>query len=172
MLRVTVLTSLLAIGVQGGYYAITTWLPTFLKTVRKLSVLNTGEYLIVVIIGSFLGYIISAYLADGLGRKRTLILYAACSFVTVAAYTYLPISNSVMLVLGFPLGFFASGSSAPSGPSLPSCFPAGCAGRARDSPTMWDARSARCFPLWWAISAGRCLWDTRLPSLRFPPICW
>ena len=123
VLKVTVLTSLLAIGVQGGYYAITTWLPTFLKTVRKLSVLNTGGYLCVVILGSFVGYMISAYLADMLGRKRTLILYAICSFVTVAAYTYLPISNSVMLVLGFPLGFFASGAFSPVGAFFTELFP-------------------------------------------------
>jgi MFS family permease len=123
ILKVTVLTSLLAIGVQGGYYAITTWLPTFLKTVRKLSVLNTGEYLFVVIVGSFIGYMISAYLADALGRKRTLIIYAVCSFVTVWAYTYLPISNSVMLVLGFPLGFFSSGVFSAMGPFFTEHFP-------------------------------------------------
>jgi MFS family permease len=123
VLKVTLLTSLLAIGVQGGYYAITTWLPTFLKTVRKLSVLNTGGYLCVVILGSFVGYMISAYLADMLGRKRTLIIYAICSFITVAAYTYLPISNSVMLVLGFPLGFFASGAFSPVGAFFTELFP-------------------------------------------------
>src|SRR5208337_3605237 len=59
MLRITFLTALLATGVQGGYYAITTWLPTFLKTARGLSVLNTGGYLFVVIVGSFVGYMIS-----------------------------------------------------------------------------------------------------------------
>lgn len=32
LLRVTLLTSLLCTGVQGGYYAITIWLPTFLRT--------------------------------------------------------------------------------------------------------------------------------------------
>jgi MFS family permease len=123
VLRITALTSLLAIGVQGGYYAITTWLPTFLKTVRKLSVLNTGVYLIVVIVGSFVGYIVSAYLADALGRKRTLIIFAACSFLTITAYTYLPISNPVMLVLGFPLGFFASGAFSPIGAFFTELFP-------------------------------------------------
>jgi len=123
VLKITALTSLLAIGVQGGYYAITTWLPTFLKTVRKLSVLNTGGYLIVVIVGSFVGYIVSAYLADALGRKRTLILFAACSFLTITAYTFLPISNSVMLVLGFPLGFFASGAFSPIGAFFTELFP-------------------------------------------------
>ena len=123
LLKTTLLTALLATGVQGGYYAITTWLPTFLKTTRGLSVLNTGGYLFVVIVGSFVGYMISAWLADRLGRKRTLILFAVCSFLTVTAYTYLPISNQLMLVLGFPLGFFASGSFSPVGAFFTELFP-------------------------------------------------
>jgi len=123
VLKVTLLTALLAVGAQGGYYAITTWLPTFLKTQRKLSVMNTGGYLIVVIVGSFIGYLVSAYLTDRLGRKKTLILYAVCSFVTVIAYTYLPIGNAVMLVLGFPLGFFASGVFSPIGAFFTELFP-------------------------------------------------
>ena len=123
LLKTTFLTALLATGAQGGYYAITTWLPTFLKTSRGLSVLNTGGYLFVVIVGSFVGYMISAWLADRLGRKRTLILFAVCSFLTVTAYTFLPISNSLMLVLGFPLGFFASGSFSPMGAFFTELFP-------------------------------------------------
>jgi MFS family permease len=123
LLRVTVLTSFMATGAQGGYYAITIWLPTYLKSVRGLSVLNTGAYLLVVIIGSFTGYMISAWLTDRLGRRRTLILFAVCSLVTVAAYTYLPIGDRVMLLLGFPLGFFASGSFGPMGAFLTELFP-------------------------------------------------
>ena len=123
LLPTTLLTALLAVGAQGGYYAITTWLPTFLKTTRGLSVLNTGTYLFVVIVGSFIGYILSAWLADRLGRKQTLVLYAICSFLTVVAYTYLPISNSAMLVLGFPLGFFASGVFSPIGAFFTELFP-------------------------------------------------
>jgi MFS family permease len=121
--KVTLLTALLAIGAQGGYYAITTWLPTFLKTQRKLSAMNTGGYLFVVIVGSFIGYMVSAYLTDRLGRKKTLILYAVCSFITVISYTYLPIGNSVMLVLGFPLGFFSSGVFSPIGAFFTELFP-------------------------------------------------
>ncbi|HET9752452.1 MAG TPA: hypothetical protein VFP52_05805, partial [Myxococcales bacterium] len=37
ILPTTALAALLATGAQGGYYAITTWLPTYLKTVRGLS---------------------------------------------------------------------------------------------------------------------------------------
>jgi MFS family permease len=123
LLRVTALTSLMAIGVQGGYYAITTWLPTYLKTTHGLSVLDTGGYLIVIVTGSFLGYIVSGYFADQLGRKRTLVLFAVCSLVTVIAYTYIPVSNKVMLLLGFPLGFFASGSFSPIGSFFTELFP-------------------------------------------------
>ena len=52
-LKTTILGSLLCSGMLGGYYAITTWLPTYLKTVRGLSVFNTSAYLIVLIVGSF-----------------------------------------------------------------------------------------------------------------------
>lgn len=123
MLRITLLTSLVAVGAQGGYYAVTTFLPTFLKTVRKLSVLKTSGYLAVTIVGSFIGYMIGAYLADRLGRKRTLFLFAVFSFITVAAYTYLPIGNQMMLALGFPLGFFVSGTFSPIGAFFTELFP-------------------------------------------------
>jgi MFS family permease len=109
LLRTTILASLLTIGTQGGYYAIMIWLPTYLKTVRGLTVLSTGGYLAVIIVASFLGYVISAYLTDILGRRRNFVLFAVCSVITVLAYMFLPISDSVLLFLGAPLGFFASG---------------------------------------------------------------
>jgi MFS family permease len=123
ILHITALTSLVAIGAQGGYYAITTWLPTFLKTQRHLSVLNTGGYLAVVIAGSLAGYLISAHLADWLGRKPTLIFFAVGSFATVVGYAYSRISNHAMLALGFPLGFFASGVFSPIGAFFTELFP-------------------------------------------------
>jgi MFS family permease len=123
LLRTTLLTSLVALGAQGGYYAVTTWLPLYLKDSRGLSVLNTGGYLLVIILGSFAGYLVSAYLADRLGRKRTLILFAGFSFLTVWLYTSLPMGNSAVLILGFPLGFFASGSFSPMGAFFTELFP-------------------------------------------------
>jgi MFS family permease len=109
LLRTTILASLLTIGTQGGYYAIMIWLPTYLKTIRGLSVLSTGGYLSVVIVASFFGYVISAYLTDILGRRKNFILFSVCSVLTVLAYMFLPISDSVLLFLGAPLGFFSSG---------------------------------------------------------------
>lgn len=121
--RTTLLTATAALGVQGGYYAITTWLPLYLKASRGLSVLNTSAYLFVVIAGSFAGYVISAHLTDLIGRKRTLVLFAALSLLTVFVYTSVSVSNAAMLVLGFPLGFFASGSFSPIGAFFTELFP-------------------------------------------------
>lgn len=123
MIRTTALAALLATGAQGGYYAVTTWLPTYLKTVRKLSVLNTGGYLGVVIVGSFCGYVVSAYLSDRLGRRRNFFLFSICSLVTVLLYTHLDVTDHQMLALGFPLGFFASGIFSGMGAFLTELFP-------------------------------------------------
>jgi MFS family permease len=123
LLRTTLLAALMALGAQGGYHAVSTWLPLYLTNSRGLSTLNTGSYLFVVIGGAILGYLTAAHLTDAIGRRRTLILFAACSFLTVILYTSLPISNHVMLVLGFPLGFFPSGSFSPMGAYFSELFP-------------------------------------------------
>ena len=123
MLSTTLRAVLLTTGAQGGYYAITTWLPTFLKTERHLTVLGTGGYLAMVIAGSYVGYIVSAYLTDRLGRKRNFILFAAGSLAIALAYTRLPVTDNVMLVLGFPLGFLVSGVFSGMGAFLTELFP-------------------------------------------------
>jgi MFS family permease len=122
-LRVTILASVLATGAQGGYYAITTWLPSYLRTTKGLSVIGTGSYLAVIIIGSFLGYVIGAYLTDAIGRRRNFILFAVGSAVTVLVYAFIAIDNTTMLLLGFPLGFFASGIFSGMGAFLTELFP-------------------------------------------------
>jgi MFS family permease len=123
LIYTTIFAGLLATGAQGGYYAVTTWLPTFLRTVRHLTVLNSSAYLAVIIIGSFIGYLVSAWLNDRIGRRATFALFALCSAVTVVAYMVLPVSDSAMLVLGFPLGFFASGIFSGMGPFMTELFP-------------------------------------------------
>lgn len=123
LLGTTVLASLLCMGVQGGYYAITTWLPAYLKLEKGLSVVGTGGYLLVVILGSFCGYVCGAYLSDRLGRRPNFILFALLSMVSVYCYTQLPLTNTQMLLLGFPLGFTASGIFSGMGAFLTELFP-------------------------------------------------
>ena len=121
--RSTAVASLLAAGTLGGNYTILTWLPTYLSTVRGLTVLSTGSYLGINILGSFLGYVISAHLSDWLGRRRTFTLCAVCASLTIAVYTLVPISQLATLLLGFPLGFFQSGIVAGMGATFAELFP-------------------------------------------------
>ena len=123
LLWTTILGAILTTGAQGGYYAITTFLPTFLRTQRHLTIMGTGGYLAVIIIGSWLGYIVSAYLNDAIGRRKNFFIFAIGSLLIVVAYTQANISDSMMLVLGFPLGFFASGIFSGMGPVLTELFP-------------------------------------------------
>jgi MFS family permease len=123
LLPSTILGAVLASGAQGGYYAITTFLPTFLRTQRHLTVMGTGGYLAVIIVGSWLGYLVSAYLCDAIGRRKNFFIYAIGSLLIAVAYTQMDISDSTMLVLGFPLGFFASGIFSGMGPVLTELFP-------------------------------------------------
>ena len=122
LLRTTVLASLVALGAQGGYYAVNTFLPLYLNA-RGLSVTSTGGFLMVVIAGSFAGYLTSAHLTDWIGRKASLVLFAVGSFTAIAFYTVFPLSDTATLILGFPLGFFPSGSFSPMGSFFTELFP-------------------------------------------------
>src|SRR6201997_4826305 len=64
ILKTTILASLMATGMQGGYYAVTFWVPRFLTTERKLSVVTSTGYLAALIIGSVAGYLVCAGLAE------------------------------------------------------------------------------------------------------------
>lgn len=123
VLRVTIVGALIGVGAHGGYHALMTWLPTYLKTERHLSVLGTSGYLAVIIVAFWCGCIASAYLMDRLGRRPNLILFAACCVVTVLAYIFLDLGNTAMLFLGFPLGFFAAGIPATLGALFNELYP-------------------------------------------------
>jgi MFS family permease len=122
LLHTTALASLVALGAQGGYYAVTTFLPLYLN-LRGLSVTSTGWYLLVVIAGSLAGYLTSAHLADRIGRRGALVLFAAGSFAAIALYMFVPFGSFGRLAMGFPLGFFPSGAFSPMGSFFTELFP-------------------------------------------------
>ena len=124
----TVIGGLLGIGAHGGYYALMTWLPTFLKEERKLSLLGASTSLAVVIFAFWCGCAISAHMMDWIGRRRNVMLFAVCCVLTVLVYVFLPLNNIAMLVLGFPLGFFAAGIPASMGALFNELYPKGVRG--------------------------------------------
>jgi MFS family permease len=123
VLRTTILASLAVTGCQGGYYAITAWLPRFLTTERHLSIVGSTGYLATLIVGSFVGYLVGAWLADRIGRRYLFLVFSVGAICVVVAYTQLPLSNESLWLLGFPLGFFASGYFSGMGAFLSELYP-------------------------------------------------
>ncbi|HKW47076.1 MAG TPA: MFS transporter [Gemmatimonadaceae bacterium] len=123
LLKTTILASLLGTGAQGGYYAVNTWLPLFLQTERHLTIVGSTSYLAFLIAGAFTGYLTGAWLADRIGRRKLFLLFSAGALVMSLIYTRAPVTNSVLWVLGFPLGFVASGYFAGMGAFFAELFP-------------------------------------------------
>jgi MFS family permease len=123
LLRITLLGGLMGTGAQGGYYAVTTWLPTYLRTDRGLSILDSTGYLAVLISGAFCGYLSGGFLSDWIGRRLQFLTFAIGAGVVAVTYTSLSFGNSAMLLLGFPLGFFASGVFSAMGAFYTEHFP-------------------------------------------------
>src|ERR1700755_1997569 len=89
ILKTTILAALMATGCQGGYYAITFWVPRFLTTERKLSIVSSTGYLSALIIGSFFGYLVWAWLADRIGRRKLFLIFSLGAIAVVLLYTQL-----------------------------------------------------------------------------------
>ncbi|MFB9908430.1 MFS transporter [Allokutzneria oryzae] len=127
--RTTFFAALLATGVQGGYYTLATWIPAYLKAERGLTVVGTGGYLAFQIAGAFIGYVTGGYFTDWLGRKKTFALFAALSAVLILAYTGVPDgADTLVLFLGFPLGFCTSAIFSGFGAFLAELYPAALRG--------------------------------------------
>jgi MFS family permease len=115
--------AMMVAGAQGGSYALTIWLPTYLKTVRHISSVGTGSYLMVLILGAFFGFVSGAYLADGIGRKATFMASAIGSVVLTFVYLFAPIGNELILPVGFLLGYVSLIMFSPMGSFMTELYP-------------------------------------------------
>jgi MFS family permease len=122
LLRITVLAMLLSTGMTAAYYSLTSWLPTFLRTERHLSIAGSTGYVLMVILGSLVGYLTCAALTDVIGRRRSFIIFALGAASMALLYTRMPISGG-MLLLGFLLGFFALGIFSGTGAYFAELYP-------------------------------------------------
>jgi fucose permease len=119
----TALGSLLAIGTHGGYWALATWWPTMLRLERGMTTAQAATHMAVLVGGSLAGYMLGAMLADRIGRRATLALFALGGIATVLIATQEEISDAVLLALGVPLGLFAMGLYSAIGPVLSELYP-------------------------------------------------
>lgn len=121
-LKATVMTTLLAAGTHGGYYT-SAWLLDYLGSYRRITEMGTGRYIASIIGGAFIGYLVSAYLNDRIGRRFTFMLFAAGSAVSVYVVLWLAANGHGVMFWGFMLCLFASGTFSGIGPTLTEHFP-------------------------------------------------
>jgi MFS family permease len=129
--RTTALASLLAVGAQSGYYAVFTWLPTYLHTQCHLPAVSTGTFLYFVIAGAFAGYVSAGYINDAIGRRKTFALFAICSAILVPVYLRWITADWQLYIAGPLLGYFASGIFSGFGAFLSELFPGSVRGTAQ-----------------------------------------
>ncbi|WP_231755497.1 MFS transporter [Bordetella sp. N] len=123
LLMTTLIGAAFGVGARGGYYALMTWLPAYLQSERHLSISNASGFLAVIIVAFWCGCAVCAFLMDKLGRRNAVVAFSLCCLITVFVYMYAPLSNSSMLILGFPLGFFAAGVPASMGAWFSELYP-------------------------------------------------
>ena len=130
-LAITWRVAMMVTGAQGGGYALGTFLPTFLKTERHLTSVGTGGYLLVLILGAFCGFVSGAFLADLIGRRGTFLLSAIGSLIVMLVYMLAPLSNDLILPVGFVLGYINLMMFSPMGTYMTELFPTAVRGVAQ-----------------------------------------
>lgn len=100
-------TTLHAFVVMGAmmcsYYALNALWPTFLTTQLHLSVGERTLFVIVLNVGSLLGYWFAGWWSEQVGRRTTLVAYAVLGIICLPLYTLVPVKATV-LVGGFLIG--------------------------------------------------------------------
>ncbi len=122
-LWLTIKLSLMAMGAQGGGWAIGFWMPTYLRTVRHLSASGTGLYVAVQSVGALIGFVLGAYLADAIGRKWTFMISGVTTIIMVLVYLYAPVGDTGFLLLGMPLNIAIQIKFSPMGPYMTELYP-------------------------------------------------
>jgi MFS family permease len=125
ILRMTVLASLLSLGVQGAAYSISNYLTAFLSLERGLSMAIAGTLVMVNSAGGFFGFLTNAYLSDVVGRRNVFRLFGTGFVITATIYLFAPLGDSIALLAlcGFIYGFFQFGMYASFGPFFTELFP-------------------------------------------------
>jgi MFS family permease len=123
--------ALMVTGAQGSSYALTTFLPTWLKTERHMTSVGTGSYLLVLILGAFCGFVSGAFLADAIGRRNTFFVSVLGSVVMMLVYMMAPLSNDMILPVGFVLGYINLMMFSPMGSFMTELFPTAVRGVAQ-----------------------------------------
>ncbi|CAG2153251.1 MFS transporter [Cupriavidus numazuensis] len=114
--------SAVVFGLQASSYVVTVWVPSLLadRGLRSSSMIMT---IVVMAIGTFLGFAFTASFSDRWGRRNTLLAMTAGSWIVTLAYCFVLLSPWLVQILGLLVGFFVIGMFAAVGPFLSELFP-------------------------------------------------
>jgi MFS family permease len=126
--RRTILATLLASSVLIAFWGVTTWLPAFLATPvaeggAGLTMTKGAQWLIVLQIGAFFGYITFGWIADRIGRRPAFTLFMIAATAVVPLFAFGARSMITLLVIGPLVGYFAHGYFSMFGAMLAELFP-------------------------------------------------
>src|SRR5215212_2174686 len=126
--RRVVLATLVASSVLIAFWGVTTWLPAFLATPvaeggAGLTMTKGAQWLIVLQIGAFFGYITFGWIADRIGRRPAFTLFMIAATAVVPLFAFGARSTLTLLVLGPLVGYFAHGYFSMFGAMLAELFP-------------------------------------------------
>jgi MFS family permease len=141
---------LLLLNIFGlfAWWGLFSWMPPYLtlpveRGGRGFSLMNTATLLVTLnLIGMFPGYLCYGWVADKLGRKRSLILYTLCAAGLIPLYA-IARQQWIILILGALVGFFGTGFFAGSGIIGSELFPTRVRARALGF-TYNGARALSC----------------------------
>jgi MFS family permease len=110
MILVTLLMNAAALFAWWGLFS---WIPAYLALPvaqggRGLSVAASSEWIIIMQVGMWLGYVTFGYVSDAVGRRATYVAYLLVATVLVPLYAQAR-DPRILLVLGPLLAFFGTG---------------------------------------------------------------
>ncbi|MFC9472411.1 MFS transporter [Nocardia sp. FBN12] len=105
--RRTLLGTLMAALALFGYWGAMTWLPTYLTTERGLPSTSVALFITMLNLGMFFGYNGFGYLADHIGRHRTIIITLLGVTLTLPIYA-LTTQETALLWMGPLFGAFTA----------------------------------------------------------------
>lgn len=129
LIKYTILGFMMTIGIVMAFWGSMTWIPTYLVTVKQLSIVKTGMYIFWLNVGAVVGYQIFGFLGDRYGRRFSFGLGTLFATVSVLIYVSLDQPQSVLL-FGPVYGFFTYGIWGLFGVVLSELFPSYCRGSA------------------------------------------
>lgn len=105
-----------------GYYGLMIWMPSYLSKKFGFSLMASGTWTAVTVLGMAFGIWLFGQLADRFGRKKIFLVYQTGAAIMVITYANLD-NAAVMLVAGAVMGIFVNGMIGGYGALISDLYP-------------------------------------------------